>query len=163
MNVIVTGILYLIPVLIVSHMAAASVDKQEVEDPLPTQAVEQVAEQPQPQPEPRPIILETTEDQTTRERNKTIVEIYTTATFGEDQVPAMLAIVQKESGFNNTAQNKHSTAYGLFQVINANWKTYGFEKTSDPIEQTKMGILYIKERYGTPKNAKFFHDSHGWY
>ena len=162
MNVIVTGILYLIPVLIVSqHIATASVDQPEAEDPLPTQAVEQVAEQPQP--EPLPVILETTEDQTTRERNKTIVKIYTTATFGEDQVPAMLAIVQKESGFNNTAQNKHSTAYGMYQFLDSTWKSYGATKTSDPIQQTEAAMAYIKARYGTPKNALRFHQQNGYY
>lgn len=162
MNVIVTGILYLIPVLIVSHlMATASVDQPEAEDPLPTQAVEQVVEQPQP--EPSPIILETTEDQTTRERNKTIVEIYTTATFGKDQVPAMLAIVQKESGFNNKAQNKHSTAYGMYQFLDSTWAGYGVAKTADPIQQTEAAMAYIKSRYGTPKNALRFHQQHGWY
>lgn len=159
MNVIVTGILYLIPVLIVSHMATASVDQPEAEDPLPTQAVEQTVEQP----EPSPIVLETTEDQTDRERNKTIVEIYTTATFGEDQVPAMLAIVQKESGFNNKAQNKHSTAYGMYQFLDSTWKSYGTSKTSDPIQQTEAAMAYIKARYGTPQNALRFHQQNGYY
>ena len=69
----------------------------------------------------------------------------------------------KESGFNNKAQNKRSTAYGMFQFLDSTWKGTGISKTSDPIQQTEAGCIYIKNRYGTPQKALDFHLRSGWY
>lgn len=83
--------------------------------------------------------------------------------FGQDQVPALLRIVEKESGFNPTAQNPHSTAYGLFQFLDGTWQGTGIPKTADPVAQTQAGLDYIKNRYGTPNQALTFHNEKGWY
>jgi phage-related protein len=76
---------------------------------------------------------------------------------------ALQWIVQKESGWNPTAKNPNSTAYGLFQFLDATWADFGGAKTSDPGVQTEFGLRYIKQRYGTPENARSFHQNYGWY
>ena len=77
--------------------------------------------------------------------------------------PSMYQLMMSESGFNNTAQNPTSTAYGMFQFLDSTWPTVGGHKTSDPWLQAKYGMEYIKERYNDPAQAWAFHRSHGWY
>jgi muramidase (phage lysozyme) len=72
-------------------------------------------------------------------------------------------IIQKESSWNNNAQNKTSTAYGLFQFLDKTWAGYKCTKTSDIEIQTKCGIKYIQARYGTPTKARAFHLRKGYY
>jgi murein DD-endopeptidase MepM/ murein hydrolase activator NlpD len=81
----------------------------------------------------------------------------------EDQWAALRQIVMHESGFNNTAQNPTSTAYGMFQFLDSTWPSYGVKKTSDPWQQTQAGLRYIKERYGDPRGAWRFWKEHNWY
>lgn len=76
---------------------------------------------------------------------------------------ALYAVVMRESGFNNNAQNPTSTAYGMFQFLDSTWGAYGATKTSDPTAQTTAGLNYIASRYGTPSNALAHENSYGWY
>jgi TP901 family phage tail tape measure protein len=76
---------------------------------------------------------------------------------------ALYALVTRESGFRNTAQNPHSTAYGMFQFLDSTWANYGYAKTSDPTIQTKAGLAYIKARYGDPLGAMGHENAYGWY
>lgn len=69
---------------------------------------------------------------------------------------ALAEIVYRESRWNPTADNKHSSAWGLFQMLKM--------KPGTPLErQTTKAIAYIKERYGSPIAALRHHDKHGWY
>lgn len=120
-----------------------------VEDP-PLAVVEEAPAQPEP-------------PKSQKELNKEIVTTYTVATFGQDQVPAMLEIVQHESGFNNKAQNPHSTAFGLAQFLDSTWQGTGIAKTDDPIQQAQALMIYVKNRYGTPQQALHFRKQAGWY
>lgn len=70
-----------------------------------------------------------------------------------DQWSSLRALIMGESGFNNTAQNPDTTAYGMFQFLDGTWAGYGVKKTSDPWKQTQAGMRYIKARYGDPNNA----------
>lgn len=79
------------------------------------------------------------------------------------QWTALNSIVMSESGWNNTAQNPSSTAYGIFQFLDTTWATVGSTKTSNPASQIYAGLAYIKARYGNPVNAWNFHLSNGWY
>lgn len=79
------------------------------------------------------------------------------------QWPALYNLVMSESGFNPTAQNPTSTAYGMFQFLDGTWGSVGGHKTSDPWLQSVYGMRYIKNRYGDPNSAWAFHKSHGWY
>ena len=80
-----------------------------------------------------------------------------------DQWSALRQLVMHESGFNNTAQNPNSTAYGMFQFLDGTWAGVGGRKTSDPWKQTQYGLRYIKNRYDDPNGAWDFWQAHNWY
>ncbi len=70
---------------------------------------------------------------------------------------------ERESGWNNTAQNPTSTAYGIAQFLDSTWSGYTYAKTSDPTKQIVDGLEYIKRRYGTPAEAWAHETRIGWY
>ena len=72
-------------------------------------------------------------------------------------------IVNKESSWDNTAQNPTSTAFGTFQFLNSTWQSVGCVKTVDQNKQIDCGIKYIKQRYGTPTKALKFHSLNNYY
>jgi phage-related protein len=74
----------------------------------------------------------------------------------------LVNLVNRESGFRNTAQNPTSTAYGMFQFLDSTWASYG-PKTSDPNLQAAYGLQYIRNRYGDPIGAWNHEVSAGWY
>lgn len=61
-------------------------------------------------------------------------------------VSAMLAIVKGESNFNPNSQAKGSTAYGLGQMIDANWRETGIPKTADPVLQAEATARMLRNR-----------------
>ena len=69
---------------------------------------------------------------------------------------ALYILWMRESKWDYTADNKHSTAYGIPQILDMPTDT-------SFIEQIQLGIKYIKTRYGTPSNALAFHNRNGWY
>lgn len=71
-------------------------------------------------------------------------------------------LVMHESGWNNTAQNPSSTAFGIGQFLNSTWGSYG-SKTSDPRLQILYMLDYIRGRYGDPNRAWSFWQQHKWY
>jgi hypothetical protein len=75
---------------------------------------------------------------------------------------ALYKLVMRESGFRNTAQNPTSTAYGMFQFLDSTWGSYG-PKTSNPTDQARYGLQYIKQRYGDPLAAWGHEQVYGWY
>lgn len=68
-----------------------------------------------------------------------------------------------EAGFNNTAQNPTSTAYGMGQFLDGTWASYGIPKTSDPTLQSIAMGRYIAARYGDPLGALRHEDAVHWY
>jgi TP901 family phage tail tape measure protein len=82
---------------------------------------------------------------------------------GGSEWAALDRLIQKESGWNPTAQNPRSTAYGLFQFLNSTWGTVGATKTSNPGLQAEAGLKYIQQRYRTPSGALAFHNRNNWY
>lgn len=70
---------------------------------------------------------------------------------------------QHESSWSNTAQNPHSTAYGIPQFLDSTWEGTGYRKTADPATQIKAGLKYIKSRYGDPAGAWSHEEKIGWY
>ena len=62
----------------------------------------------------------------------------------------------KESAWNHLADNPHSTAFGIPQILGL--------KTLDPYEQIDRGIKYINHRYsGDACKAWKHHQRKGWY
>lgn len=79
------------------------------------------------------------------------------------QLNAWYQIGMNESGWNNNAQNPHSTAYGIGQFLDSTWGGYGIPKTSNPQLQVEAMARYIKARYGSPVQALAFWNAHHWY
>lgn len=78
------------------------------------------------------------------------------------QMPYLIDLWNRESGWNPAAQNPHSTAYGITQFLDTTWGNYG-TKTADPNAQIDAGLKYIAARYGSPSAAIAFWNKHNWY
>jgi len=61
------------------------------------------------------------------------------------EVRCLNQLWSKESAWNPRADNPHSTAYGIAQMLN--------EKSTSPVTQISNGLVYIKHRYEKPCNA----------
>ncbi|MEU6065868.1 MULTISPECIES: aggregation-promoting factor C-terminal-like domain-containing protein [Streptomyces] len=80
------------------------------------------------------------------------------------QYNAFSKIVEHESGWNVSATNASSGAYGLVQALpgskmasaGADWKT-------NPATQIKWGLDYMNSRYGSPVDAWNFWQANNWY
>lgn len=91
--------------------------------------------------------------------------------FGADQWDALEWLWTKESGWNSSADNPTSTAYGIPQALEYDPKSgTGYKMTGEYADyhtnattQIKWGLNYIKGRYGSPSKAKQFWEAHNWY
>ncbi|MGY3201422.1 aggregation-promoting factor C-terminal-like domain-containing protein [Streptomyces sp. TE5632] len=73
-------------------------------------------------------------------------------------------IVQRESGWNPTATNASSGAYGLVQALPATkMASAGSDWKTNPTTQIEWGLGYMNERYGSPCAAWDFWQSNNWY
>ncbi|WP_235438792.1 transglycosylase SLT domain-containing protein, partial [Streptomyces yangpuensis] len=66
------------------------------------------------------------------------------------QFAAFNNIVSRESGWNHTATNASSGAYGLVQALPASkMASAGADWKTNPATQIKWGLDYMNERYGS--------------
>ncbi|MBO8188399.1 transglycosylase SLT domain-containing protein [Streptomyces spirodelae] len=73
-------------------------------------------------------------------------------------------IVEHESGWNVTAQNPSSGAYGLVQALpGSKMASAGADWRTNPATQIKWGLEYMKSTYGGPCGAWSFWQSHQSY
>jgi hypothetical protein len=73
-------------------------------------------------------------------------------------------IVSRESGWNVTARNPSSGAYGLGQALPGDkMASAGPDWETNPVTQIDWTLSYMDERYGSPCAAQGFWESHGWY
>ncbi|MGY0066996.1 aggregation-promoting factor C-terminal-like domain-containing protein [Streptomyces sp. QTS137] len=73
-------------------------------------------------------------------------------------------IVQHESGWNPTATNASSGAYGLVQALPASkMASAGSDWKTNPATQISWGLGYMNERYGSPCAAWDFWQANNWY
>lgn len=68
----------------------------------------------------------------------------------------------REAGYNNTAQNPTSTAYGMGQFLDSTWAGFG-QKTSDSRLQSEYMARYEGQRYGDPIAAAAHERKFNWY
>lgn len=88
---------------------------------------------------------------------------YAHAQVDPSQVPYLDAVVNRESGWNPTAQNPTSSAYGIGQFLDSTWQGVQAQKTSDPYQQIQAMLRYITQRYGSPQAAWQHEQQAGWY
>ncbi|MFF2328958.1 MULTISPECIES: transglycosylase SLT domain-containing protein [unclassified Streptomyces] len=73
-------------------------------------------------------------------------------------------IVQHESGWNHSATNASSGAYGLVQALpGSKMASAGADWRTNPTTQIKWGMDYMNSRYGSPCAAWSFWQSNHWY
>ncbi|MFJ3841408.1 transglycosylase SLT domain-containing protein [Streptomyces sp. NPDC090054] len=80
------------------------------------------------------------------------------------QFAAFNNIISRESGWNHTATNSSSGAYGLVQALPASkMSSAGSDWKTNPATQIKWGLDYMNSRYGSPVGAWNFWQTHHWY
>jgi hypothetical protein len=84
--------------------------------------------------------------------------------YGADQWGCLELLWQKESGWNEHAQNRFSGAYGIPQSLpGSKMASAGGDWQTNAATQIKWGLGYIKGRYGSPCGAWGHSQSSGWY
>ncbi|WP_308800070.1 aggregation-promoting factor C-terminal-like domain-containing protein [Agromyces silvae] len=84
--------------------------------------------------------------------------------WGEDQFACLVALWSKESGWNVSAENRSSGAYGIPQALpGSKMASAGADWQTNPATQITWGLGYIAGRYGTPCGAWNTSQSQGWY
>ncbi|MEU2338330.1 transglycosylase SLT domain-containing protein [Streptomyces sp. NPDC013172] len=80
------------------------------------------------------------------------------------QFDAFSKIVSHESGWNPSATNSSSGAYGLVQALpGSKMASAGSDWKTNPATQIKWGLDYMNSRYGSPTAAWSFWQANGWY
>ena len=83
--------------------------------------------------------------------------------WGEDQFACLVALFNRESGWNVYAANP-SGAYGIPQALpGSKMASAGADWATNPATQISWGLGYIAARYGTPCGAWAHSQSAGWY
>ncbi|MGW1230104.1 aggregation-promoting factor C-terminal-like domain-containing protein [Streptomyces sp. NPDC001478] len=82
----------------------------------------------------------------------------------EAQFQCFSNIVSHESGWNPTATNASSGAYGLVQALpGSKMASAGSDWQTNPATQIKWGMDYMNSRYGSPCGAWSFWQANSWY
>ncbi|WP_149183370.1 transglycosylase SLT domain-containing protein [Streptomyces sp. TRM49041] len=73
-------------------------------------------------------------------------------------------IIERESGWDHTATNASSGAYGLVQALPASkMSSAGSDWKTNPATQIEWGLDYMNDRYGSPCEAWSFWQANHWY
>ncbi|TQN32884.1 transglycosylase-like protein with SLT domain [Haloactinospora alba] len=84
--------------------------------------------------------------------------------WGQDQFSCLDALWERESGWDPSAENPSSGAYGIPQALPGNkMASAGSDWKTNPATQIEWGLGYIDDRYESPCDAKSFSDSNGHY
>ncbi len=84
--------------------------------------------------------------------------------WGDDQFGCLVALWNKESGWNYQAYNRSSGAYGIPQALpGSKMGSAGADWQSNAATQVAWGLGYISGRYGSPCGAWSHSQSTGWY
>jgi hypothetical protein len=84
--------------------------------------------------------------------------------WGDDQFSCYNSIIMRESKWIVSADNPHSSAYGIPQALpGSKMAAFGADWRTNPVTQIRWGLDYVGSRYGTPCQAWSFKRGHGWY
>lgn len=91
-------------------------------------------------------------------------DMVTARGWGQGEYDCLVALWQKESGWNVYAHNKSSGAYGIPQSLpGSKMASAGADWATNPATQITWGLGYIQGRYGTPCGAWNASQAKGWY
>ncbi|WP_244178831.1 transglycosylase SLT domain-containing protein [Streptomyces rubellomurinus] len=81
-----------------------------------------------------------------------------------NQLASFNQIISHESGWNVTATNPSSGAYGLAQALpGSKMASAGSDWQTNPATQIKWALDYMNSRYGSPNAAWNFWQANHWY
>lgn len=84
--------------------------------------------------------------------------------WGDDQFGCLVALWDRESGWNSQAYNASSGAYGIPQALpGSKMASAGADWQTNAATQISWGLGYIAGRYGNPCGAWSHSESVGWY
>jgi hypothetical protein len=84
--------------------------------------------------------------------------------FAPEQWAYLDALWQRESGWNQLADNPTSSAYGIPQSLpGSKMAVVGDDWRTNPETQIRWGLAYIAARYGKPEGAWAHSQRLGWY
>ena len=84
--------------------------------------------------------------------------------WGDAQWPYLDLLWNRESGWDPTAINATSGAYGIPQALPAGKMiSAGADWRTNPLTQIRWGLQYIATRYGSPQAAWTHEAASGWY
>ncbi len=84
--------------------------------------------------------------------------------WGAGEFSALVSLWNRESGWDHTAMNPTSGAYGIPQSLPAGkMSSEGDDWRTNPRTQIRWGLKYIQSTYGSPSATVAFWDSNGWY
>ncbi len=124
-----------------------------------TQAASRSAErEPAPEPEPAPAPAPSGDP---RSIARSMLSSYG---WGQDQFGCLDSLWMKESGWNASAMNPSSGAYGIPQSLpGSKMASAGSDWQSNPATQIRWGLGYIDGRYGSPCAAWAHSQAVNWY
>ena len=139
-----------------SQAASRSAARQPAPEPTQEPAP-QPTQQPAPQqPAPQPV-----SSGDARSIARSMLSSYG---WGDDQWGCLESLWMKESGWNHTAMNPSSGAYGIPQSLpGSKMASAGADWQTNPATQIAWGLGYISERYGSPCNAWAHSQAVNWY
>ena len=84
--------------------------------------------------------------------------------WSDEDFDCLVALWNKESGWNANASNRYSGAYGIPQALPASkMASAGSDYLTNYQTQVNWGLSYIKSRYGSPSAAWSHSQRTGWY
>jgi hypothetical protein len=84
--------------------------------------------------------------------------------WGSAQFTCYDSIIMRESMWIVSADNPHSSAYGIPQALpGKKMAAFGADWRTNAATQIRWGLDYVHDRYGTPCGAWSFKRGHGWY
>lgn len=84
--------------------------------------------------------------------------------WSENDYLALVTLWNRESGWNPSAKNRYSGAYGIPQALpGSKMSSSGSDWATNYQTQINWGLNYIKGRYGNPSAALAHSNSRGWY
>ena len=84
--------------------------------------------------------------------------------WGSEQFSCLDSLWRKESGWEHTADNPTSSAFGIPQALpGSKMASAGSDWRTNPVTQIRWGLGYIESRYGTPCAAWRHSQANNWY